>query len=178
MELSSITPTGSITATDNSLFSNLPGNSISLLNLRSNGSRLRRSFRVLGHADISYRKMESSVISKEIKMGITICNLLLTDWLISTDKNGEVSVPPPVVNVFEDSLSESVYLKMTETGTLQQRSTSSAEANRNKELPQIDERNSYLVLLFPWIRSIFGVEGRRNVMKIASSVLYKVQRIW
>ena len=154
--------TGSITATDNS-FSNLTGNSISLLNSGDNGN-ISVVALGLGHADIHTENGNYHVIARN-KNGYYYLATYSDDQLANLiDKIGEVFVPIAQGERFERYL-QFEFRKVSEEDKKANKPAKEefvqAEANRNqKELPQTGT-NSYLgaIASLVGLGVFFGVGG-------------------
>ena len=154
--------TGSITATDNS-FSNLTGNSISLLNSGDNGN-ISVVALGLGHADIHTENGNYHVIARN-KNGYYYLATYSDDQLANIiDKIGEVFVPIAQGERFERYL-QFEFRKVSEEDKKANKPAKEefvqAEANRNqKELPQTGT-NSYLgaIASLVGLGVFFGVGG-------------------
>ena len=154
--------TGSITATDNS-FSNLTGNSISLLNSGDNGN-ISVVALGLGHADIHTENGNYHVIARN-KNGYYYLATYSDDQLANLiDKIGEVFVPIAQGERFERYLQfefRKVSEEVKKSDTPAKEARVQAEANRNqKELPQTGT-NSYLgaIASLVGLGVFFGVGG-------------------
>ena len=154
--------TGSITATDNS-FSNLTGNSISLLNSGDNGN-ISVVALGLGHADIHTENGNYHVIARN-KNGYYYLATYSDNQLANLiDEVGEVIIPIAQGERFERYI-QYEFRKVSEEGkksdTPAKEALVQAEANRNqKELPQTGT-NSYLgaIASLVGLGVFFGVGG-------------------